>query len=345
MAIRIDGSDNLTRTTSIPSTTAFTMMAWFYPVTLGSFGGILGMAESSSDFFSLMHVGTTYSIFNGSTNANGSTLATGTWYHGALTCSGTGAGQLLGYLNGVLDITHAGNSSVVATQLELGFNSGTDQFDGRFSAVKIYSAVLTESEIAMEMRQYVPVRTADLNTWSPCRSSAEATANYGGAGGVWTASGTLTTENGPPIPWRVSPYPQILISTAGEATQLVTVVPSLMKWQAQARTLTRAFVLTPGRQQWQGRTLALRRTIPLLASRMQWQRQVPVLQRTMTLFASKMMWQAQLVRTGGLTIIAPARLRWQAQAGVVQRGGVSGGRRGYFLGMQRGYPRRQAVLV
>jgi hypothetical protein len=88
--------------------------------------------------------------------------------------------------------------------ISIGGYSGTEQFNGRVANLKIYSAALTANEIKAEMRQYLPVRTADLNAWTPLLTHTDLS-DYSGQGNGWTAAGTLATEDGPPIPWALRP--------------------------------------------------------------------------------------------------------------------------------------------
>jgi hypothetical protein len=207
VAIRFDATaDRLTRTTTLPSITAFTMMCWLYvSVTRGGYATI--QAYGSTTFGSAVYQvafpggSTTLEVYNGSSAVNGSTVAITTWTHIAMTVAGTGAGQFLCYKNGVLDATHAGNSSVPSQTLWYASNGG-EWLNGRLAAVKVWGAVLTANEILMEMKSYLPIRLANLNTWSPLLIATDVT-DYSGASAAWTIGGTLATEDGPPIPWSL----------------------------------------------------------------------------------------------------------------------------------------------
>jgi hypothetical protein len=164
-----------------------------------------GVSDSSTAYLlGTQADGTTFNIYNTATDAPGTALTVGTWYHCAMTIAGTGAGQVLGYLNGVLDMTQTGSPGPTNTQICIGAYSttGSERLNGCAAALKFYTGVFTAAEIAIEMCQYMPFRTAGLVMWSPLLSAADATVNYAGTG-VWTVSGTLTTENGPPIPWSL----------------------------------------------------------------------------------------------------------------------------------------------
>lgn len=212
MAVRFDASaDALYRTASLPTITSFTIMGWFNVITNRS-------AYSTFMEYGLFDGGTWYNLStnatggttvtlaltNGSSETLGGTLTVGTWAHLAMTVSGTGAGQNLVYRNGVLNITGAGSSSPTAVRLYIGSNSIGEWLNGRAAAVKIWSAALTANEILNEMVQYMPVRTTNLNGFYPFFTSTDLK-DYGGGATTWTVGGTLTSEDGPPIPWVVMP--------------------------------------------------------------------------------------------------------------------------------------------
>lgn len=207
MAVRFDASgDDLRRTANLPTITAFTIMGWFQIVVdRNAFSCFMAFGSNAGGgaYYALQTPadGTTLALWNNSSSVSGTGLSTGTWYHLAFTCAGTGAGQLLAYLNGVLDITHSGNAGPSAGRIEIGNDLDSEFLNGRAAAIKIYSAVLTAAEIAQEMRQILPLRTANLNGYYPLFSTDDDEIDFSGAGNNWTVTGTLATEDGPPIPW------------------------------------------------------------------------------------------------------------------------------------------------
>lgn len=215
MSVRFDANtDKLTRTTLLPSITSFSIMAWIYRTTTG--GGdheaVFSYGSGTSNYAAYVRSGPSSALFSVTdwvTDFTGSAIVDATWYHLAMTVAGTGAGQLLGYMNGVLNCTGNG-ASITGSTLQCcnGPAGGTQEwYNGRMAAVKVYSAVLTANEIANEMRQYLPVRTANLNCWSPLLLSTDVK-DFSGAGATWTVGGTLATEDGPPIPWSRIPLRQ-----------------------------------------------------------------------------------------------------------------------------------------
>jgi hypothetical protein len=149
--------------------------------------------------------GTTFNLYAGGDNA-GSALTVGTWYHLAYTHAGTGAGNLLGYVNGVLDITAAGMSNAtLGTASRLWFLNDADAepLNGCVAAIKVYNGVLTAAEIAVEMRSFRPVRTAGLILWAPCvdRVKADNLIDLSQTVNLTETGTAIAVEDGPPIPW------------------------------------------------------------------------------------------------------------------------------------------------
>lgn len=219
MALRFDASaDMLSRTTTLPTITSFTLMGWFYLTTDRNASTAFFSLGSNPDnggnltyILNTLSDGTTFNWWNGAADTSGSALAVATWTHLACTVAGTGAGQALAYKNGVLDITTSGNASAAAGIIFMGNDNFAEFLNGRAAALKVYSAVLTAAEIKAEMAYFVPVRTANLNTWLPCvdLTAANNAINLSGPGGNMTIGGTLAVEDGPPLTWAppVNPWP------------------------------------------------------------------------------------------------------------------------------------------
>jgi hypothetical protein len=200
--------DALTRTTTLPPITSFTMMAWVMIETdANRYTAFFSFGHATDSNFSYylgtLADGTTLDLYQVSDHG-GTALSVGTWYHLAMTIAGTGTNQALAYVNGVLDITTNGRSAIPGAAMIIS-NDQTygSSILGRMTAVKIWNVALAAEEIQAEMRCYLPVRVADLNTWSTMLGAGDV-ANYAGTGD-WTVGGTLTTVDGPPIPWSLRP--------------------------------------------------------------------------------------------------------------------------------------------
>lgn len=210
MAIRIDASgDSLSRTTNLPTITGFTLMGWVRIVTdRNAASSFFQIGADDNECYQVLtdSDGTTLQTWSDpdtgatGTPVNGTNLTAGTWYHLAMTVSGTSGSNFLTYLNGVLNITNTAYS-ITNSRLWVGNSFATVWLNGRFAALKCWNAVLTATEILAESRQYAPVRTANLHSWHPLMAVA-AVHDHGPLGATWTAGGTLTTEEGPGIPWQ-----------------------------------------------------------------------------------------------------------------------------------------------
>lgn len=203
MAVRYNQTQSLTRTTNLSS--VCTIMGWFQIVTdTNNYNALIWGSTGAATTRILLELdvnGTSLAVYNGTTSAVGTNLTAGTWNHLAIVHGGSGANNLRGYLNGVLDCQVAGNGTAYDT-LRIGEGLGGEDFNGRLAALKMYDAVLTAEEILTESRQYVPVRWTNLNAWYPLWSVNDV-ADYSANARAWTVGGTFTTEEGPPIPWRM----------------------------------------------------------------------------------------------------------------------------------------------
>jgi hypothetical protein len=128
------------------------------------------------------------------------TLTLGSWYHFAVTVEGTGAGQVKTYVNGTLVLSSPGNPAITADRFSIGNDAHQEWLNGNAAAVKLYSAVLTGTEISAEMNRLAPVRTTNLNGYYPLQAVTSATNDFGGGNRTLTQGGTLATDaSGPPV--------------------------------------------------------------------------------------------------------------------------------------------------
>lgn len=226
MAVRFDAAgDYLTRSTGLPAVTAVTVMGWFkISVDRNTYSTFFqyGNTASDRDYQAVTSSdGTTFHWWDGVSSGDGTTnLTVGQWYHIAETVSGTpGSATFLLYVNSVLDATGGvGNTDNDAAGpiLDVGNDPFfSDYFNGCAACIKVYGAVLTASEIAQEMRQYRPIRTANLSLWAPLLTHTDV-ADYSGNGNGFTANGTLATEDGPPIAWSRGQQGRVYIPAGGE---------------------------------------------------------------------------------------------------------------------------------
>jgi len=208
MSARFDASgDSLKRTTNLPTITAWTVMGWAYLVaSANTYNNIFSVGKSSagsSYYCTYTNSSRVLYVYSGTgAGVAGSTLSLGTWYHIAMVCSGTGAGNLVLYLNGVADITTSGSIYPTMQAIMAGNDPDSDYMTGRLAAVKIWSAALSATEIAQEMYSISPRRFENLNGFYPIWPG-DRTTDYSGNGNLWTENGTLTDEDPPPVSYGV----------------------------------------------------------------------------------------------------------------------------------------------
>jgi hypothetical protein len=198
MALVFDTTtDALSGTTGNPTVTSFTMMGWFYFTSFASYNICLNLgANASTQYYQVVSdptLANRFALYNSAATSSGNVLSLNTWYHLAMTVAGTGAGQFLGYQDGALAVTHAGSATPTNAKMWVGNNPDSDGCSGmRAAAVKVYGAVLTAAEILLEMWQFLPMRTANLNRFVPMvdLTLANNSKDYSGLGLDLTVGGT-----------------------------------------------------------------------------------------------------------------------------------------------------------
>jgi Concanavalin A-like lectin/glucanases superfamily len=198
MSIRFDNlADSLSRARLAG---AKTTLGWFYiSVDRNDYSNFI--QSGTNCYLGTTGDGTTLSWYDGAGEDLGSGLTVGAWNHLAMVEASDSNGTTVEiYLNGALNITGTRSNAAAGTNMYLGTDDGGAWLNGRLTAVKMWSAALTAAEILAESRMYVPTRQANLWAFWPLRTAAE-TQDFSGNGRALTVGGTLTTEDGPPIPW------------------------------------------------------------------------------------------------------------------------------------------------
>jgi hypothetical protein len=223
MAVRFDASaDMLARTTGLLDyNAAYTKMGWFYHVS-GSSGAFFISKDSNEasssnyDFVGLNSSTQWYietAILSDFRTQTPAWSSTGVWAHIAVVRENVT--DLKVYLNGTqvgTVIAHDITVRTAAAQERVGRfnNSFPNAYNGRVAFIKQWSAGLTQAEVQQEMYSGSPKRLANLHTWAPCLPGAtERLRNYGGTSVDYTAGGTLTDEDGPPVTFGSSPLTAI----------------------------------------------------------------------------------------------------------------------------------------
>lgn len=215
MATRFDASgDGLARTTDLLDyNSVYTWMAWIYLVSdlnaVSVFWGFNDGTTGNLDSVRTAADGTTLRLAvanTTTTNVDGTNLSTGVWYHIAVVRESATSAKV--YLNGVLNITNTKDITARAalTRMEHGRNNpGGLRSDSRVAAIKGWSTNLSVAEIQNEIYTILPKRIANLYGFWPCFPGAtERLRDYSVNARNWTAAGTLSDEEGPPIPWGLS---------------------------------------------------------------------------------------------------------------------------------------------
>lgn len=228
MAIVVDASgEGLTRTTSLPSATAFTITGWAYTTERAGVNSyvcsfldtgnthfmLLGYSSSSSTQLRL-DCNSGQPLFNG-----GGYTTHGAWFFWALRRDtdnifvGRAFRPGTDSTFGTAQTTESTFGTLIA--IYLGTDDINDWSNCRVANVKLWDAVLTDAELYNEMWSVVPKRRTNMHLWSPLFNGLT---DYSGAGKTWTSLGTATWADGAPVGWGSSRFDMQL--QAGTATPL-----------------------------------------------------------------------------------------------------------------------------
>jgi hypothetical protein len=228
VAVRFDAeTDAYVQTGGLPSGDVFSFTVWIYISTdRDAFSGVFSLSgpDSTRTQLCTLSNGTTLCLFDNNNNGGGIgefVQSAATWYRVGVTVNGANAAFYHGTATGALSSATASNwtASTSPTAFRLARQVGSNQFwNGRLAAFKMWhGAELTASEIADELTQYVPVRTADLGRWHPFINAE--LVDYSGNGNTLTAGSTATaTEEGPPIPWMRRAVSRLFVPTSVTTT-------------------------------------------------------------------------------------------------------------------------------
>lgn len=175
----------------------------------GNIFSVGDLANGSLDYLELDEDGTTlhsgsYTSWTLST-VGSITLTPGVWYNVALVRYGAADCRM--FCDAVqIGSAHTNNQSGgdPTTFMGIGsWNAAFDFADIRIANAKIFNRSLTVAEIAAEHAKMQPASSTNLWAWYPAVSNSLAAArlDYSGNGRHWTAGGTPTIEDGPPIGW------------------------------------------------------------------------------------------------------------------------------------------------
>jgi hypothetical protein len=208
MATRFDNiADRLSRTTGLPTSTAFTMACWYSRVSSGgTFEAIMTINASGT----LLKVGMPSAALTIS-GASGSTAFTTSYSNNtsfflAMVSNGSGAGNLVGYAGvpaASLQTASTDSLSATVTDMNFGNNSNADWINGRISGLKAWDVALTADDLQNERWSWLPRRVANLIYFNPGINDAQVQIDWTGNGNLTKAGALTESLTQPQISWGV----------------------------------------------------------------------------------------------------------------------------------------------
>lgn len=204
-AVRFDASgEHFTRALNLGSQANFTLCGWMKIVvdrnTYGAFGEL--QATSGGMHINLAADGTSLTIWDDAGAGDMTTdipLVVGNWYFVAMSVAGTSGLLYARTTDGTVTTRTWTSAARTLTTLWLGSNEYGEWLNGSIAAAKLYTAGLTQAELAAEAGQYNPVRTANLQgAW--IHPDYVATADYSGNARTLSGGTGSATDTGPGIP-------------------------------------------------------------------------------------------------------------------------------------------------
>jgi hypothetical protein len=198
MGVRLTATTgSYSRTTRLPSYTAFTMAMWVFPSTVNTVFADVFARGSVNEFLVQLNPGTSkIEIYNGASNDCGfAALAANKWYHVAISVNGSSCTP---YLNGRAGSAQTMPAAPGTDKIWFGNGSGED-LRGAMAEAKVWSAALSAAEIQNEMMYVGPCRLRDLNSYYPFDNLAGSKIDRGSFGLTLTIAGTPTAAEQPPV--------------------------------------------------------------------------------------------------------------------------------------------------
>ena len=216
MAVRTSAATQFyKRTTNLPAIARFSVCGWSrIEVDPNRSTGFIALGPTSGFVFYEMGTGadgTVFSTYNGSVSVDGTQLTVGAWNFVALVCDGTGAGNLRGYKNGVLDSNNAGNGSVTSGEINIatGNDANTADFlNGQSANWMIFDKlIMTPGMLKKQQTSWEPLPEFRpfLNGWYPLLSVNDVR-DYSGHGNHLAKQGSPVSELRAPVESYVRGY-------------------------------------------------------------------------------------------------------------------------------------------
>ncbi len=209
MALRTNATgENARRTTSLPAISAFTMCGWTKAtkrVSAYQFQGAEGADPNTQWFLLGWDTGGNF-MFTVPGGGTGSPVGPSDeeWFFWVLQNDGSGSTSRWYYQRGIGGTWEGGTlgqQTWTLNSLTIGNDSLDEWMNAASAYVRVWSAVLTASELQAERDSVTPVRTANLYCDLPLASNAN---DASGNGNNFTANGTVSYESQPAINQRVT---------------------------------------------------------------------------------------------------------------------------------------------
>jgi hypothetical protein len=188
----------LSTTHLLDYTTDYSVCLHVYAANLSSVKTLFSINNGTYyDYFALID-GVAYIETEGANGSGTTTLSTDTWYFITLVRNGV---SLEIYINSTLEKnlgvgSPAGRSAPERTEFG-GFRAGSNTWNGRIGVARVYTAVLSEAQMAVEQASPTAVNTTNL--WADFQSPLDANRfnDFSGNDRHFTSAGTITDEPNP----------------------------------------------------------------------------------------------------------------------------------------------------
>jgi len=206
----------LARTTNVPNYYGLTVCCWARIDTdTNYYATVWQIGKDNNNYASLETLvdGTTMATWLGVTALSMVNMTVGSWYFLAMSISNTGvinaywatpgSSLSVAQTGGPLGLT-APDKNHVFTDVYV----GGEHFQGSIYSLKVWTAVLSQNEIAREMNRCMPYRTANLHGWYPFLDSSTGLTDYSGNGNNFAqgSTGSILTTNNPGVTWAGRRY-------------------------------------------------------------------------------------------------------------------------------------------
>lgn len=210
MAVRTDASgEALSRTASLPDDESFTACGWaMLSADRNDYSTVFSLDDASSRYFLIEtdSDGTTLALVDNTQVGALTAVNVNEWFFWALWASALGTGGAYVWRSSTggwsSKTSNRTGFTMTPTGMFIGNNGFGEWMNGRSAAVKVWSgAALSQAEIEQERLSYLPQRWANIYGFWPLLAHGDLV-DYSSNARPLTATGTLSTEDGPPIAWR-----------------------------------------------------------------------------------------------------------------------------------------------